>query len=681
MPLDVAPPLANPARVSRLALATAWAPPPPIDYSEWARKNVVFGNESPKPGPYDPDFHPWDRHILACFAPDHPARIVVLIGAAQVIGKTTMAQVFVGGSQDMDPGPLIYYHPTEPNAVKWVKTKWRPFVRGTKPLEKLFPFDRSRDGGNAILYQERADGRGHIQVSGANSASALSMVSTPRQVQDDLAKWEPLPAGDPEDQADSRSEAFAWAKIFKVGTPLVKPGCRMTAAYNRSTQAEFHVPCPHCGEYQALTWENLKPSFDAIDEARKSGATPEEEPVAHFNCVACGCEILEKHRRAMVAQLKPVMKNPGAQRFAIYGFMVWAAYATSKPLAELAEDWFKAKGDPEREKVFYNDKLGLAYEIAGEAPAWEKLKERAEVSGLDLGRIPKGGLLICVGVDCQSDRVEVHVKAYGRDRRRWTVEYIVIPGHISDDECRMALDRLLKRTWPDSFGNRRGIDMMAIDAGYAKSDVRDFVKKHPQTRVIMVRGVSGDAAPEVSLVKQERDRDGTLIKYQRRYWNVGAAPLKASLYKNLTKTDPEKRGFCGYPAGLTDEFYQQLTAERRVAHHTRWGKTEYRWEKPKDQANEVLDTEIYAEAAATVWGWKRMTDQAWDRLEAQREQPPADRQLDLEAFAAGHVQDAVAAPEAGPADRPRHSDHRNGANGVRGRTVSGVGRRVTARDT
>jgi hypothetical protein len=41
--------------------------------------------------------------------------------------------------------------------------------------------------------------------------------------------------------------------------------------------------------------------------------------------------------------------------------------------------------------VFFNDDLGLAYEVAGEAPPWEKLKERAEAEGLELGRIPKGG--------------------------------------------------------------------------------------------------------------------------------------------------------------------------------------------------------------------------------------------------------------------------------------------------
>jgi phage terminase large subunit GpA-like protein len=80
------------------------------------------------------------------------------------------------------------------------------------------------------MFKERADYRGSLLISGANSAASLSQVSMRRQVQDDLAKWVPNSAGDPEGQADSRSSAFDFAKILKISTPLVVPGCRITAA-------------------------------------------------------------------------------------------------------------------------------------------------------------------------------------------------------------------------------------------------------------------------------------------------------------------------------------------------------------------------------------------------------------------------------------------------------------------
>lgn len=667
MPLDFGNPLADPDEVARRVAARAWKPSPPVDFSAWAKANVVFGNESPKPGPYDPHYHPWDRHVLAALSPDHPARIVVLKGSAQTIGKTTLSNIFMGGSLDMDPGPVLFYQATDPNAVKWAKQKWKPFVRGTSSLSRLFPVDRARDGGNALLYQERGDGRGFLQISGANSAPALAQVSAPRQVHDDLAKWEMLPAGDPEYQADSRSKAFRWAKIFKIGTPLIEPGCRMTRNYQRGTRGEFHVQCPHdgCGTWQALTWTNLRPSIDAIDEARKKGIA---EPTPHFTCEGCGASIEERDRRAIVGNLKVVFRNfEAGARVAVWSFYVWSAYAPAVTLTDLAEGWLAAKGDPTKEQVFYNDDLGLAYEVAGEAPPWEKLKTRAELLGLDLGRIPPGALIYMIGVDCQGDRVEWHLKGYGRDGRRWTIEYGVIPGHISEQTCRDGLDALLKRTWPNGTGRRFGADMLAIDANYSRDDVREWAKRHPQSRVIMVRGAKSEHAPDLALVKQEKDRAGKVIKYQRRFWNVGASPLKVALYANLKKDDPAQRGFCGFPAGLTDEFYQQLTAERRVAHVTRDGFTEYRWTKAKDQPNEALDTEIYATAAAIHFGWKRFTENDWDRLEADRESPPADQQLDLESLLSPVA--PASAPSAGPADRATKTGAR------RGRAVGGVSKR------
>jgi phage terminase large subunit GpA-like protein len=668
MPLDVGRPLANAVRVAAEIAAAAWEPPPPIDYTAWAEKNVVFGNESPKPGPYDRRYHPWDVLIHQALAPEHWARTVVLIGSAQTIGKTTTAQIFVGGSQDMDPGPLIYYHPTENNALKWVKTKWKAFVRGTPCLGRIFPTGRSRDSSNSLLFQERVDGRGWIQSSGANSESSLSQISSARQVQDDLAKWELNTAGDPELQADSRSEAFPWAKVLKIGTALISPGCRMTRAYKRSVQAEVAVPCPHCDHYQPLRWENFKVSVDAIKDARKAG-TPEAAP--HFTCMECGVAIEQRHRAEIVTpeKIREHFTNwDEGRRLAVYGLRVWSAYSPQKSWADIAEGWLAAEGDPKREQTFYNDVLGLDYVVAGAAPPWEKIRERAEALKAPLGRIPVGGIILTAGVDCQRDRCEAHIKAFGRDGRRYTVEYIVIDGHISEDKAKAALDALLKHTWRDSFGNRRPLDMLAIDGNYATEDVHDWAKRYPQDRVIMVRGVRGDAAPAMTLVKNaERKADGQTVSYQRRFWNVGVSALKAALYKALDKTDPIAKGFCGYPAGLNEEFFKQLCAEQRIVVKIR-GATEWRWVQIEGQANEVLDTEMYAEAAARRLGWKRFTDKDWDRLTAEREQPAPDRQLDLEEPdliargpkpqepAAAHAVRAesdhdIEAPQAGPDDR------------------------------
>ena len=62
---------------------------------------------------------------------------------------------------------------------------------------------------------------------------------------------------------------------------------------------------------------------------------------------------------------------------------------------------------------------------------------------------------------------------------------------------------------------------------------------------------------------------------------------------------------------------------------TRTGYEEWRWVKDPNQANEALDTEMYAEAAAIRLGWKRLQPEQWEALRARLEIEVPARQPDL----------------------------------------------------
>ncbi|TXH34053.1 MAG: terminase [Rhodospirillaceae bacterium] len=607
--------LANPRRVVADIVAETTQPPPPLDLNRWAQDNVRFGSESSIRGPYNPELFPFFTRPLEVLGPEHPARVVVMKKSAQ-IGGTVLAQIFLSASMDMDPCGVMYIHPTEVNAARWAKTKWKPMIRQSTALTAIFGNAKSRDSSHSLLFQERKDGRGWLQISGANSASSLSMLSAKKQIQDDLSKWELNDAGDPETQADSRSKAFAWAKIFKISTPLIEDGCRITKAFLRSTQEHYHVPCPHCGHQHPLEWENLQSYIEAH---------PTDEPC--FTCPSCGGLIEQHHRYHMNRLGKWVARNALA---VMIGFYLWAAYSPLESWVNIRDAWLSAKGDPAKEQAFLNDTVGFAYKAAGESPPWEAIRDRAAAGELKLGEIPVGGLLLSLGLDCQSDRVEWHCVAFGRDLRRWTIEYGVIEGHISDGETRRNLDALVKRTWPDKFGNRRQAGMVAIDGNAWTDDVFDWAKRHPASRVMMVRGAKSDLAPLLVKVKREKNKEGKSVKYAGRFFNVGVSPMKMSLYKNLQKLDPLERGYCGFPVGLDDDYYQQLCAERRTPKKRKDGFVDYRWTKDAAQRNEVLDTALYAEAAAIRLGWRSKTDDAWDQLEKELEASRGSGQLDLE---------------------------------------------------
>lgn len=623
--------VANAERVRWEVMAEVMTPPPPVDYIGWAERNIVFSEtESPIPGPYNRDLFYYFDEVLRALSPDDPCRIVTLMGSAQ-IGKTVVANIFCCGSVAMDPGHFLYVHPTEDNAVRWSKMKLAPLLRNTTALRDIFPM-KARDGSDSILYKERRDGRGAIQISGANSPASLSMVTMKRGVEDDLAKWEMNNAGDPETQADSRFRAHEFAKILKLGTPLVEPGCRITANFEAGSQEKLYLPCPHCGGLMTLEWENFVANLDE--------AHPER---SHFVCAAtesCGGVIEDWQRAGMLKAARELEAkgvevwrsgNPAAKRVH-RSFHLWSAYSLLQSFERIALEWLKARGEPAAEKTFFNDTVGRAYKTLGEAPPWETLRDRAAKSERPRGRIPAGFVILTCGVDCQGDRVEWQVVAWARDYRRAIVDHGVIAGHISSKECQAFLNGLLEQTYLNAHGQRIGIDRLAIDGNAWTEDVWGWARLHPTSRVIMVRGVDSDNAPLLARVKKERKTTGEPLRYSSRFYNFATSVMKMRLYRNLAKEDPLARGYVDLPRGLEDEFWRQFTAERRTQVRNRSGFTSWKWVKDPAQANEGLDTHLQAEAAFIRMAGPSGTllDHVWATYESARERAPEAAQMDLE---------------------------------------------------
>ena len=590
-------------------IAAALQPAPPIDYLSWAERNIVF-EDGPFQGPYNRQLFPFFDEVLRALSPEDPCRFVTLSASAQV-GKTSLANIFCLGAVTEGRGSFLYVHPTIDNAIRWSKMKLSPLMRSAAIVRELFP-QRVNDSQASVLYKERRDGLSRLLITGANSPASLSQVTIDNQVQDDVSKYEPNTAGDPEAQADSRSRAIADAKIFKISTPLIVPGCRITRDFLDGSQEHPYVPCPHCGQHQILEWDNMLAMLDA--------AHPER---ACFSCVSCGGIIQEHHRPQMLAGFQWHSHNPQAAR-EHRSFWIWSAYSPLQSWEQIAREWLKAKGDPASERTFWNDTLGRPYETRGDGRPWQELADRAAKSGYSRGTVPKGALLLMLGVDCQLDRVEWQIVGFGREYRRYVIDYGTIGKHIAEPDCQRNLDLLLARKWTNSCGLEMAITLAAIDANYATDDVLSYARRYPSHKLIAVRGAHGDAAPRIAKVQRERDeKRGTVLKYSNRFYNVGVSTLKMSLYRDLTKDDPAVPGFVAFPNNCEDRYFQELVSETRVAHR-RFGQTIWRWEKPDKAANECLDTMIYCAAAAVKHGVNWISDKGWEKLEAKFEprQPP-----------------------------------------------------------
>lgn len=619
------------------AIAAAMRPPDPPDITRWATDNVEFDERSPLPGPFRIDRFPFLREIHEVLSPEHPAREVSLRGSAQWGKTVSVINPTLGAWFCYGPLDALVVHPTQSAAMEWGSAKWMPMRRQAPDLRRLFGDGRGeqRDG---LFNQETVARDGSLKVASAGSPSDLTGTTRRLVIMDDLAKFEMTDKGDPEALAESRASGFEDAKILRVSTPLIKGTCRISRAYDRSDRRVYDVPCPHCGHMAPLTWENFRASID-----------PERLHAAHFRCDACGAAIGHEHKEAMVAAGRWRPTNPRGDH---PGFFLWRAYAPQRDWASIAVDFARmmgwtsagaigtgeaalaAKVEAETEQTFWNDVLGLPYEQATGGPDWEVLRDRVELapegSFLPKARVPAAGVLLSAGVDCQADRTEVQIVAWGRDRRSWVVDYVVIPHEIGSDAARTALDALLKADWRTAAGRLLPLDALAIDSGAFTDDVWSWAQRHPRSRVIVVKGSSAANGP-VMMPMQDRRRDGKAKRLQsRRGYMLNVSQLKADFYRRLERDDPEARGYVAFATGLGDEYYRQVTAEVRVLKRQQSGVITSQWTLVEpSRRNEGLDTMLYAEAAARRAGWAHFTDGQWDALDAERAGPPDTPQGDL----------------------------------------------------
>ena len=614
--------LANPRRLAHEAIAAAFRPAEAIDYLRFAEANIVFGPGEPRPGPYDRRAFGYFDQVLKALSPEDPCRIVTLMASAQ-IGKTILGNVFALASVSLGTGTTLIVHPTIENAARWSRMKLTPMMRSVPAVSALFP-QRPRDAADAILYKERSDGLANLLISGANSAASLSQLTAPFQLQDDLAKWEANTAGDSEAQADSRSRAHQFAKIFKISTPLTLPGCKITRNFEAGSQEMPHVPCVHCGHMHVLEWANFH--FERPDSP-------------YFVCPSCGGVIEERHRQQMLDGFAWVAQNPAAAR-THRSFWLWSAYSVLQDWTLLAAEWARAQGDGAAEQTFWTDVLGKAYQPKGEGRPPEELAARAARSPYARGEVPQGALVLTLGIDCQLDRCEWQVIGHGEHYRKFVIDVGTIGKHVSEPDAQRNLDLLLERRWTNFRGRQLGISMAAIDAGYSTDDVLAYARRHSSSRLIAVRGVPGDATPRLARVQRERsEKSGTILRYSKRFYNIGVYQFKSSLYRDLEKINPEEKGYIAFPNNLPFSYFEELVCERRVP-YKRMGVLVYRWEKPDRQPNEMHDTFLYASAAAFKYGVNWISDQGWARLRAELETPAVSSSLQAQGDAVRRINKA-----------------------------------------
>lgn len=585
------------------------APDSYMSVSDWADKYRVLSSKSAsEPGRWRTARTPYLKEIMDCLSLQSPIQKVVFMKAAQ-IGGTECGNNWIGYIMHKAPGPIMAVSPTVEMAKRNSRQRIDPLIEDCPALKNVVSSPRSRDKGNTMLSKDFMGGV--LVMTGANSAVGLRSMPARYLFMDEIDGYptDIEGEGDPILLAERRTATFnKRKKIFLVSTPTVKGLSNIEREFELSDKRYYLVPCPFCGGFQRLLWEQVRAENDTV----------------FYECEHCHKPIAEHYKTQMLeaghweATAHSIDGlTAGFHLSSLYSPIGWLSWK------ECVDIYEKAKKNPTLMQGFQNTILGETFEQESEAPEWQRLYETRE--NYPIGTVPMGGLFLTAGVDIQKDRIECEVVAWGRQKQSWSVDYYVLDGDTAKPEVWSKLAEIVNKDYPHESGITMPIRVMCVDSGYATQDVYSFVRQFNQAvwggngaranaprTVVAIKGQSRDTAMILSTSKADTKKKGLKV------WNVSGPVIKTELYRWLKMErvgeDASQFGRCHFPA-YAEEYFKQLTAERQVVKVSN-GYPKSVWEKDPARRNEALDCRVYARAGAAIYGLDRISERGWQELES-----------------------------------------------------------------
>lgn len=628
------------------------APSAPMTPSAWAKEHLVVP-DGPRAGSrWDMSLTPYVPEIIDALGPDSPHNMVAVRKSVQT-GISVAGIGLVGSYIDRAPCRIGYAVPRSDDLLEFNREKLGPTIEGTKPLKAKVRGQQSRTGQGSTLNSKRFPG-GSLALLNAGAAADLRGKTLKVGVADEVDEWEfDLDGqGDAFDLYLGRFTAFHatgdW-RMLALSTPTLAETSRIDALFKAGDQRFWHIKCPGCSDEIVLTYEHLK----------HADAPPYR---AYYAAPCCGRPIEHHEKASLVRAGRFVATNPTGLYPSFHVDALISQLTTWDMIAEKAV----AAGKSERaDKTFHNLWLGLAYEMRGNAPEWERLMERRETS-MKQGVIPAGGLIFVAGCDVQHNGLVVEAVAFGADRQSWTVDAAFLEG-ATDDLKAGAWPKLAEfraRAFKDVYGQDRRLEAIAVDAGDGGRTTQVLEWCRQNAGAYAVRGVHGRGVPAIGLPsKKSVTKGGKRKRYGSALaWPVGTWGLKAELYANLHKSgaaagsEIDPPGYCHFGAWLDAEFFKQLTAEYFDQAIVR-GRMHEEWKRARRE-NHFLDSRIYAMAMAEHLGLSRLNENQWQALRARILPEPQTDMLSPSSMQLSQAAAASDAPETpAPAARaePRSS--------------------------
>lgn len=568
------------------AYQRVYKPPPQLTVAQWAEEYLYLSPEdSAEAGKYYPDRAPYQRGMLEAVS-DPDIREVVYCTSSQV-GKTLMAKAILGFYIHQDPCPIVVIQPTVEFAETFSKDRLSTMIRDTPVLKSLIADPKSKTSGNTIRHKLFPGG--HVTMIGANAPTDLAGRPIRVIFADEVDRY-PVSAGtegDPLFLARQRSVNYWNRKFVVASTPTNEGLSRIWAAFEKSDQRHYYLPCPHCGEFHILKWQQI--IWDKDDPSTAKAA-----------CPVCGGLYENADKLRMLAHGE---WRPHAKSAKVAGFHISALYSPWQSFADIVQEFLDKKDHPETLKTFVNLQLGECWEDrSGEAIDANALMARRE--NWDL--LPADIVVITAGVDTQGDRLECTLVGWTLTEQARVIHHARLLGSPDEPEVWKALDELLLTQRETEDGRFLSPRATCIDSGgHHTKQVYEFAGARVGRRVFAIKGKAGKHKIWPDNLSKKQLRNGA-----RLHW-IGVDTAKDTLYSSLSVIKPDLPHYISFSTTIADDYFAQLTVERRVTSYNKAGHQMRSWILPKNARNEALDCWVYALA-----GLEFLKTQTQGRLKA-----------------------------------------------------------------
>lgn len=615
--------------------------PTPVRLSQWAEQHFYLSSESSYvEGRWE--CWPFQVGMMDVIGADEIHHVTVRKSAR--VGYTKMLLAYICYLAEHKRRNAVVYQPTDDDRDEFVTTELEPVLRDVRAMRRVMPTFTRRSKDNTLRQKKFTTGLLHLR--GGKAAKNYRRLTVDAVVYDEFSGFDRdiEKEGSPGKLGDKRLEGSVYPKSLAGSTPKLKLNDNTE---DRESEADmhlrWHVPCPHCGDMHQISWggKDVEHGLKWIDD--------DASTVRHI-CQHCGGAMSQaEYREIWTAGIwisptdgvwldahgdfrSPASRTDGWCELADardpatilpkpghVAMPIWTACAPQATWQGIVEEFIAAtklaaRGDFSLLKTWVNTTLGETWEEKGEGADDHALQKRAEP--YPLGAVPVGALVLTAGIDVQGNRWEIDVWGWGRGLESWLVDSHVIEGNPADERDWEQVSTYIRRRYTQAWhGGSLGMDAISIDSGHHTQAVYNWVRTQRMygINVNAVKGSSEEGKPiKGQASSQDIDWRGQRYTNGIKLWVMGTDTAKDLLHGQL-QINKHGPGYVHTSADLPREWYEQLTAEQRIAVKTPSGTAE-RWVKRRPR-NEKLDCRNYALHAAHMLGLHAYQDRRWKQVE------------------------------------------------------------------